>query len=98
MLLFAQSVTNLIKLWNNQVKNGDEYLYSAIVYAKGNYSIHDDLFLSVPIKFINGTFQFEQEYTLNKQLKSVVEEIVNVSRFNRCSLCFYSPLTYLNTF
>ena len=77
ILIFAQSVLHLIKLWclpNYQ----DDGLYSAIVNPNGNYGIKEDIYISVPLKFENGAFCFISNYKFNSQTRSLVEEIIRV--------------------
>ena len=80
ILLFAQSIVQLIKLWNIPHKN-DTSLYSAIVYAKGNYGINEDIFLSIPVKFENGSYFCIKNFRINDQAESVLQEITAVSFF-----------------
>lgn len=77
ILLFAQSIVQLIKLWNISHKN-DTSLYSAIVYAKGNYGINEDIFLSIPVKFENGSYFCIKNFRLSDQTESVLQEITAV--------------------
>lgn len=79
-MVFAQSVVKLIKLWNLSHKN-DTSLYSAIVYAKGNYGINEDIFLSIPVKFENGSYFCIKNFKLADKTESVLEEIITVSNF-----------------
>ncbi|RNA34195.1 malate dehydrogenase 1B [Brachionus plicatilis] len=74
ILVFAQSIVKLIKLWNLSHKN-DTSLYSAIVYAKGNYGINEDIFLSIPVKFENGSYFCIKNFKISDQTGSVLEEI-----------------------
>ncbi len=67
----------LTKLWNSENKD-DENLHSAIVYGTGNYSIKEDMFISLPVKFQNGTFNFVKKYSINGQIASIIEEIIRV--------------------
>ncbi|CAF0941814.1 unnamed protein product [Brachionus calyciflorus] len=75
ILVFAQSIVKLIELWNIDHAN-DSSLYSAVVYAKGNYEIKEDVFISIPVKFENGSFFCIKNFTFNEKTESVLEEIV----------------------
>ena len=76
--MFAQSVVLLTKLWISESKL-DENLYSAIVCGSGNYSIKEDIFVSLPVKFQNGDYHFVKNYSVNGQIASIIEEIVRVN-------------------
>ena len=80
VLMFAQSVILLTKLWTAETKI-DDNLYSAIVYGTGNYSIREEIFVSLPIKFENGEYHFVKNYSVNGQIASIIEEIVRVKFF-----------------
>ena len=78
--MFAQSVIHLTKLWISETKE-DDNIYSAIVYGTGNYSIKEEIFVSLPIRFQNGEYHFVKNYSTNGQIASIIEEIVRVSNF-----------------
>ena len=74
---FSQSVTKLIMLWNSN-KSEDDALYSAIVFADKNYSIREDIYLSLPVKFENGAYAFSNSYKVGRQTVNVISEIIKV--------------------
>jgi hypothetical protein len=75
-LAFAQSVVTLCRLWSVENSNDDTF-YSAIVNPNGSYSIKEDIFISVPVKFNSGTFHFVPDL----RLQTIVEDIINVIKF-----------------
>ena len=91
--MFAQSVILLTKLWTTETKN-DDNLYSAIVYGTGNYSIKEEIFVSLPVKFENGEYLFVKNYSVNGQIASIIEEIVRVNIFFDNSFDFYINLKW----
>lgn len=79
MLTFAQSIVILCKLWsesNESPESENRNIYSAIIYAKGAYSIREDVFMSVPVLFNNGQYEIVPNF---KVQPSIMEELVKVS-------------------
>ncbi len=72
--MFAQSVAALCRLWSSNASD-DRAFYSVIVNPNGNFSVKDDVFLSVPVRFQNGSYQIANDV----RLQSFVEDMVNVS-------------------
>ena len=78
VLLFAQSVLKLSRLWNSE-SEGDDSMHSVIVHGAGNYSIKDDIYISLPVKFAHGSFEFVKTFSINSQTASIIDEIVRDS-------------------
>lgn len=76
ILLFAQSIAKIIQLWN--IDHTENNIFSAVVYAKGNYTITDEVYISVPVKFEKGSFYFIKNFTISSNKESVIDEIVQV--------------------
>lgn len=76
MLTFSQSIIKLIKLWNTE--KSDDALYSAIVNATESNSIREDFYISLPVKFENGTFKLNNMYNFNQTKNEILSEIIKV--------------------
>ena len=74
---FAQSVVKILQLWN--MKSSDDCQYSAIVNVNGCYEINDDVYISVPVKFENGSFEISTNYF---QSNALIGEIAQVNNNN----------------
>jgi uncharacterized protein YqhQ len=79
-LAFAQSVKTLCRLWcTSKDENAtNKVYYSAIVNAGGNYSLKDNVFISLPVVFANGSFDYVKNYKISQQTQSILEEIIRV--------------------
>ncbi len=75
---FSQSLLKILKLWNQS--QSDDCLYSAIVNVNGCYGVNEDVYLSVPVKFENGSFEISDNYFQNNN-NSLISEIAEVSFF-----------------
>jgi malate/lactate dehydrogenase len=71
---FAQSVLKILRLWN--ISKSDDCQYSAIVNVNGCYGVNDDVYLSVPVKFENGSFKISDSYFESNN--TLVAEIAEV--------------------
>ena len=74
---FAQSVIKILQLWNSEKSDGN--LYSVIANLNGHYSIDEDVFLSVPTKFENGSYIIDDNFF---QTNSLISEISKVKKLN----------------
>lgn len=86
--LFAQSVIELVKLWNRvEVDPLDDGLHSAVVYANNKFSIQEDVYISLPVHFKNSSFIVSDEFKLNAQKQAYLADIIKVSssHFNKTS-------------
>lgn len=73
VLAFSQSIASLCRLWNVGSAD-DKTFHSAIVHPGNSYSIKEDVYLSVPVKFQNGSFCFLPDF----KLQTFVEDIAKV--------------------
>ena len=74
---FAQSVLKILRLWNEG--KSDDCQYSAIVNVNGCYGVNEDVYMSVPVKFENGSFKIsDSKFHSNNTL---IAEIAEVSLF-----------------
>ena len=81
--LFAQSVVQLIKLWNRiEVDPLDDGLHSAVVYANNSFSIKEDIFISLPVHFVNSSFNVSDEFKLNSQKQAYLTDIIKARLMN----------------
>lgn len=74
---FAQSVLKILQLWNAEKSDGN--LYSIIANLNGHYAIDEDVFISVPTKFENGSFKIDDSYF---QTNALISEISKVFKFS----------------
>ena len=96
VLMFAQSVVNLIKYWCMPDYQDDSF-YSAVVNANGSYGINEDVYLSVPIKFENGTFFFIRNYKFSTQTRTAMNELIAVSGLNNNNLTIATLILFTLT-
>ena len=67
----------ILQLWNSEKSDGN--LYSVIANLNGHYSIDEDVFLSVPTKFENGSYIIDDNFF---QTNSLISEISKVKKLN----------------
>jgi hypothetical protein len=80
VLTFSQSIIKILQLWNRK-ENSDDSLYSLIVNGSQNSSVNEDIYVSLPVKFENGTFKTKNVFTMNDVKNGILNEIIKVIEF-----------------
>ncbi len=80
VLTFSQSIIKILKLWNSN-ESFDDSLYSLVVNGSQNSSVKEDIYVSLPIKFENGTFVTKNVFTMNDVKNGILSEIIKVIIF-----------------
>lgn len=72
--VFSQSVLKLLKLWN--AGKSDNCMHSVIANINGNYQINENIYLSVPVKFENGSFEINNTYFDTNTIISEISQVI----------------------
>ena len=92
VLTFSQSIIKILKLWNSK-ESFDDSLYSLVVNGSQNSSVKEDIYVSLPIKFENGTFVTKNVFTMNDVKNGILSEIIKVIIF-----IIYNLLNFFSQF
>jgi hypothetical protein len=77
ILTFSQSIVKILKLWNSETS--DDSLYSVIVNGSESSSVREDIYLSLPVKFENGTFKTKNVFHMVESKRDILAEIIKVN-------------------